>query len=156
MNSGLLPKEELKRPGLSLLSLFAAGALMMLLWWGVAEIGVRWSLSVLVVCALYLFNSRLQERTIPPTSWLLLCLALLAGLIPALRSEEYSRLLSMLVSFICLALLSVDFFSGQWWQYRIREYFKAGFTVMIGFRWFSDDRIHAGSKSARTPSTKIR
>ena len=154
MNSGLLPKEELKRPGLSLLSLFAAGALMMLLWWGVAEIGVRWSLSVLVVCALYLFNSRLQERTIPPTSWLLLCLALLAGLIPALRSEEYSRLLSMLVSFICLALLSVDFFSGQWWQYRIREYLKAAFTVMIGFFVGFPTIASQAVKSARTPEQK--
>ena len=30
--TGLLPKEELTRPGLSLLSLFVAGAVMMLLW----------------------------------------------------------------------------------------------------------------------------
>jgi hypothetical protein len=133
VNIGLLPKEELKRPGLSLLSLFVAGAVMMLLWWGISEIGFRWSLSVLVVSILYLFNARLQERKISTSSWILLGLTLLAGLIPALRNNEYNRLLSMLVSFVCLALLSADFFSGQWWQYRVREYLKAAFSAMAGF-----------------------
>ncbi|HBO33926.1 MAG TPA: hypothetical protein DD636_04190, partial [Anaerolineaceae bacterium] len=100
VNIGLLPKEELKRPGLSLLSLFVAGAVMMMLWWGISEIGFRWSLSVLVVSILYLFNARLQERKISTSSWILLGLTLLAGLIPALRNNEYNRLLSMLVSLV--------------------------------------------------------
>lgn len=131
--TGLLPKEELQRPGLSLLSLFVAGAVMMLLWWGIAEIGFRWTLSVLVVSLLYLFNALLQARKIPVSSWILLGLTLLAGLIPAFRNEEYTMLLSMLVSFVCLALLGIDFFSGQWWQYRIREYLKTAFLTIVGF-----------------------
>lgn len=131
--TGFLPKEELKRPGLSLLSLFVAGAVMMLLWWGIREIGLRWSLSVLLVCALYVFNSRLQERKIPTSSWILLGLTLIVSLVPALRSENYTRLLSMLVSLVSLALLTAEFFSGQWWQYRIREYLKAAFLAIAGF-----------------------
>jgi len=130
--SGFLPSEELKRPGLTLLSLFTAGTLMMLLWWGIAEVGLRWSLSVLVVCALYVFNSIQQKRRIPLSSWILLGLTLLAGLIPSFRSQEYSKLLSMLVTMIFLLLLTADFFSGQWWQFRIREYLKAAFLAVGG------------------------
>ncbi len=152
--AGLLPKEELKRPGLSLLSLFVAGVVMMLLWWDTGEIGLRWSLSVLVVCALYNFNSRLQERKVPPSSWILLGLTLLAGSIPAFRSEEYTKLLSMLVSFVCLAGLSMDFFSGQWWQYRLREYLMAAFSTMaaffVGFPVIASQAI----KSAKAPEQK--
>lgn len=131
--TGFLPSEKLKRPGLSLLSLFAAGTVMMLLWWGIAELGLRWSLSVLVVCALYVFNSLLQERRIPLSSWILLGLTLLAGLIPSFRSQEYSKLLSLMVTMVCLLLLTADFFSGQWWQFRIREYLKAAFLAVSGF-----------------------
>ncbi len=157
--AGLLPKEELKRPGLSLLSLFVAGVVMMLLWWDTGEIGLRWSLSVLVVCALYNFNSRLQERKVPPSSWILLGLTLLAGSIPAFRSEEYTKLLSMLVSFVCLAGLSMDFFSGQWWQYRLREYLMAAFSTMLPFSSVPGDCIPSNQISKapeqRTPEDTL-
>lgn len=131
--TGFLPKEDLKRPVLSMLSLIAAGVVMMLIWWRVQENGWRWSLSVLVVAGLYLLNSRLQERKIPTSSWVLLGLTVLVGFIPALRSDDYTMLLSMPVTVVCLALLTADFFSGQWWQYRIREYLKAAFQALAAF-----------------------
>ena len=133
VNAGFFPKEELKQPGLSLLSLFAAGIVMMLMWWRANAIGWRWELSVLVVSALYLLFSRLQKRKIPTTSWILLGLTVLVGFVPVLRSDDYTMLLSLLVSVICLALLTADFFSGQWWQYRLREYLKAAFQAMAAF-----------------------
>ena len=129
---GLLPKEELKRPGLSLLSLFVAGAVMMLLWWGIAEIGFRWT-PLGAGCKSSLPVQRPSSPQNSVSSWILLGLTLLAGLIPAFRNEEYTMLLSMLVSFVCLALLGIDFFSGQWWQYRIREYLKTAFLTIVGF-----------------------
>lgn len=152
--TGLLPKGELKRPGLSLLSLFVAGAILMLLWWNTAEIGMRWSLSVLVVCALYLLNTRLQERKIPLSSWILLSLTLLVSLIPSFRNEEYAKLLSMFLSFVCLVLLSIDFFSGQWWQYRIREYFMVTFSTMVSFFVGFPVIASQAVKSARAPEQK--
>lgn len=132
-NSGFLPKETLKRPGLSLLSLFAAGAVMMLIWWGVNQMGWRWPLSVLVVCALYGIDSLLQERKIPAASWVLLGLTMLVGFIPALRSNDYTMMLSIPVTLVSLALLTADLFSGQWWQFRIREYLKAGLQAILAF-----------------------
>ena len=131
-NTGFLPKEELKQPRLSLLSLFVAGALMMLLWWRVGGIGFRWPLSVLVVCGLYLFNAHLQERKVQLTSWILLGLTLLASLVPAFRSEASTVMLSILVTLFCLALLTADFFSGDWWKYRIREYLRAALMAIAG------------------------
>ncbi len=152
--TGFFYKEELKRPGLSLLSLFVTGALMMLLWWGIAEIGLRWSLSVLVVCVLFLFNSLLQERKIPSASWILMGLALLTGFIPALRREDFTLLLAMPITLICLALLSADFFSGQWWQFRIREYLKAAFSAIVGFFVGFPMIASQAIKSAREPEQK--
>lgn len=148
---GLYPKVELNRPGLSMLSLFAAGAVMMLIWWGIAEIGWRWLLSVLVVCGLYLLNTLLQERKIPPSSWVLLGLTLISSLIPSVRSENYTFMLSLLVTLVCLALLSKDFLSGQWWQYRLREYLKAAFLSAASF--FAGFPIMASQvvKSAKAP-----
>lgn len=154
ISSGFLSKEQLKRPGLSLLSLFVAGAVMMLIWWRANAIGWHWELSILVVFALYLFNSLLQERKIPATSWMLMGLTVLAGFVPVLRSDDYTMLLSLLVSAICLALLTADFFCGQWWQYRIREYFKAAFSMMaaffVGFPVIASQAV----KSARAPEQK--
>lgn len=131
--SGFLPKEALKRPVLSLLSLFVAGAVMMLLWWQVGGLGMRWPLSVLVVCGLYLFNTHLQERKVPLASWLLLGLTLLTSLIPVVRSEGNTVMLSMLMTLFCLALLTASFFGGSWWQYRFREYLRAALLAMAGF-----------------------
>ena len=124
---------ELKRPGLSLLSAFVAGAVLMLTWWRVQDIGWRWSLSVITICLFYIVNIRLQQREIPKTSWVLMGLTILLGTITTLRSEDFTYLLSMPVTVVSLLLLTADFYNGQWLQLRLREYFKAAFQAIAAF-----------------------
>ena len=131
--TAFLAGEKIKRPGLSLLSAFVAGAMLMLTWWRVQEIGWRWSLTVLTVCLLYLINIRLQKREIPKASWVLMGLTILLGLITALRSEDFTYLLSMPVTLVSLLLLTADFFNGQWLRFRLREYLKAAFQAIAAF-----------------------
>ena len=54
-------------------------------------------------------------------------------MISAYRREFVTVSISILVSLVGLLLLSVDFMNGQWWMYRIREYFKSVQISVIGF-----------------------
>jgi hypothetical protein len=38
-----------------------------------------------------------------------------------------------MATFLCVLLLSADFFNGLWWQFRLREVFKAGFMAIAAF-----------------------
>ncbi len=129
----VLPKVPFKKPWLSLLSAIAAGVFLMLTWWKVQLYGIRWPVSVIIVCVLYILNAFIQEKRIPKSSWILIAIAILTSSIHFFRVEVFGNIFAFLASALCLLLLSADFLNGQWWQYRIREYLKQAMMAVAAF-----------------------
>lgn len=129
----VFPKAELKRPWHTFISALAAGILMMLIWWNFTEPGLRLGLSVITIVVLLSINLIIQEKKFMISTIILVLLTFAAGMISVYRREFVTLSLSILVSLVGLFLLSVDFMNGQWWKYRIREYFKSVPISVIGF-----------------------
>lgn len=141
----LFPKLQLRNPWLTLASVLIAAIGLMLLWWKSEGAGLRWPLSVLIVGATMAINALIQKYKIHTSSGVLFLIALATSLIPSFRSEGVTVAISVLATVILLILFVVDFFNGQWWQYRIREYFKTFFRVNAGFLCWTARLITPGS-----------
>jgi len=129
----VFPKVELKRPWHTFISALAAGILMMLTWWNFNEPGLRLGLSVIIIGLFLSINLIIQEKKLKISTIILLLLTIATALISAYRREFVTVSISILVSLVGLLLLSVDFMNGQWWMYRIREYFKSVQLSVVGF-----------------------
>jgi len=129
----LFPKLNLSKPWLTLASVLLAAIGLMLLWWKFERLGLRWPISVLIVGATMAVNALIQEYKIHASSIFLFLIAFATSLIPTFRSEGVTIAISMFATIILLTLFVADFFNGQWWQYRIREYFLTFFMSIPAF-----------------------
>lgn len=129
----LFPRGKLKQPWLTVLSALAAGILLMFTWWGFDGVGLRMGLSVVIIGVLFSVNTVIQQKKLKVSTLALLLLTIAASLVSVFRQEFVTKAISMMVSPIGLLLLSSDFMNGQWWLYRIREYFRSAFLAMVAF-----------------------
>lgn len=148
----LFPKLQLRNPWLTLASVLIAAIGLMLLWWKSEGAGLRWPLSVLIVGVTMASNALIQKHKIHTSSGVLFLIALATSLIPSFRSEGVTVAISVLATVILLILFVVDFFNGQWWQYRIREYFKTFFVSMPAFFVGLPVLLHQGVQYSKAGS----
>lgn len=133
IESSLTPEKALKHPGLTFLSLIIAGAFLMLVWWNVNQISLRFPLSIIIISAVYLFNTALQGQKIKGSAIALSLITLALSSILAFRDETYTVIISVFATLLTLVLLSADFINGQWWQFRLRDQLKAAAIAVASF-----------------------
>lgn len=148
----LFPKLNLSKPWLTIGSALLAAIGLMLLWWQVEGPGLRWPISVLIVGATMAVNALIQEYKIHASSIFLFLIALATSLIPTFRSEGVTIAISMFATIILLILFVADFFNGQWWQYRVREYFLTFFMSIPAFFIGLPVLLHQGVQYSKLDS----
>ena len=127
------PEKALKHPVLTFFSLVFSGILLMLVWWNVNRIGLRFPLSILIISAVYFFNTALQGQKIKAGAIGLCLITLALSSILLFRDETYTVIISVFATLLALVLLSADFFNGQWWQFRLRDQLKAASMAVVSF-----------------------
>lgn len=148
----LFPKLNLSKPWLTIGSALLAAIGLMLLWWQVERPGLRWPLSVLIVGIIMAVNALIQKHKIHRSSMVIFLMALATALIPTFRSEGVTIAISMFTTIILLILFVADFFNGQWWQYRIREYFLTFFMSIPAFFIGLPVLLHQGVQYSKLDS----
>ena len=133
IDNSATPEKTLKHPGLTFLSLIISGALLMLVWWNVNQISLRFPLSILIISAVYFFNTALQGQKIKGSTIGLSLITLALSSILGFRDETYTVIISVFATLLTLVLLSADFINGQWWQFRLREYLKTAAMAVASF-----------------------
>ncbi len=127
------PEKTLKHPGLTFLSLILGGVLLMLVWWNVNQISLRFPLSILIISAVYFFNTSLQGQKIKASAIGLSLITLALSSILVFRDETYTVVISVFATLLTLILLSADFLNGLWWQFRLREALKTASMAVVSF-----------------------
>ena len=127
------PEKTLRHPGLTFLSLILGGALLMLVWWNVNQISLRFPLSIIIISGVYFFNTALQGQKIKGSATGLSLITLALSSILAFRDETYTVLISVFATLLTLVLLSADFINGLWGQFRLREYLKTASMAVVSF-----------------------
>ena len=127
------PEKTLKHPGLTFLSLILGGVLLMLVWWNVNQISLRFPLSILIISAVYFFNTSLQGQILKASSIGLSVTTLALSSILVFRDETYTVVISVFATLLTLILLSADFLNGLWWQFRLREALKTASMAVGSF-----------------------
>ena len=133
IDSTATPEKTLKHPGLTFLSLILGGILLMLVWWNVNQISLRFPLSILITSAVYFFNTALQGQKIKVSAIGLSLITLTLSSILVFRDETYTVIISVFATLLTLILLSADFINGQWLQFRLRNALKTASMAVVSF-----------------------
>ena len=96
IDNSATPEKTLRHPGLTFLSLILGGALLMLVWWNVNQISLRFPLSILIISAVYFFNTALQGQKIKGSAIGLSLITFTLSSILGFRDETYTVIISVL------------------------------------------------------------
>jgi hypothetical protein len=100
------------------------------LFWRKAP-GVSFFIMVLLWLAAGLFLTRSERLKPPRSSFLLLMPILLFAFLAFLRQEPFTQAVDILLSVLCLILLSMTWLGGRWWQYDLGDYLANGLHFLF-------------------------
>ena len=108
----------------------AAAWVVDLLFWGKTP-GVSFPLWVALVILVGLLLARSLKVRPSPLSLVLIAFAILFAAMTFVRQETFTVMVSFLLCFFSLALLSATFLTGNWIHYKIGDYIQSGLKYLL-------------------------